>query len=272
MKCVKITLAVLVMTVLAIGCSVEEGVAPANEAPEAKEVSPEVLEKILQLGFNNEGVIAVDNGYIVERDILIRTDDLDRLTLPTGVTEEHYRTTNTVTGLPRTIQVFVSSSFQSQYFTATDDAIARYNAEGLDLTFSRTTNSAAADIRIVPSPWWYGFFGILGSAGFPTASGDPFDQIQLTTSFYNNITDLGALTTTIAHEMGHCIGFRHTDYMDRSFSCGGATNNEGDGGVGAIYIPGTPTGPSAGSWMLACSDGTDRPFTATDQTALSTLY
>ena len=272
MKSVKSCLAIAAMVALAMGCATEEGVAPINEAPEAKEVSPEVLDKILQLGFNNEGVIAVDEGYIVERDILLRTDDLERMSLPTPVTAEHYRTSNTVTGLPRNIQVYVSTSLRSQYFTATDNAIARYNAENIDLTFSRTTSSSAADIRIVPSPWWYGFFGILGSAGFPTASGDPFDQIQLTTSFYNNVTDLGELTTTIAHEMGHCIGFRHTDYMDRSFSCGGSPDNEGDGGVGAIYIPGTPTGPSTASWMLACSDGTDRPFTASDKTALSTLY
>jgi hypothetical protein len=72
--------------------------------------------------------------------------------------------------------------------------------------------------------------------------------------------------------MGHCIGFRHTDYFDRSYSCGGAADNEGDGGVGAIHIPGTPTGASARSWMLACSDGTDRPFNADDKVALAYVY
>ena len=83
----------------------------------------------------------------------------------------------------------------------------------------------------------------------------------MTRGYYDNVSNINGLATTIAHEMGHCIGFRHTDYMDRSYSCGGAPDNEGDGGVGANHIPGTPTGPSANSWMLACgSPEGDRPF------------
>ena len=61
--------------------------------------------------------------------------------------------------------------------------------------------------------------------------------------------------------------------MRRKFSCGpGRGNNEGSGSVGAVYIPGTPTGPESGSYMLACSNGTDRPFTTGDRTALTTIY
>src|SRR5699024_4807462 len=79
--------------------------------------------------------------------------------------------------------------------------------------------------------------------------------------------------TIIAHEVGHCIGFRHTDYMDRSYSCGGAYSNEGASTVGAIQIPGTPSGPDAGSWMLACiGSGQNRYFNKNDVTALGYLY
>ncbi|HLF45263.1 MAG TPA: M57 family metalloprotease, partial [Chitinophagaceae bacterium] len=79
----------------------------------------------------------------------------------------------------------------------------------------------------------------------------------------------------ISHEIGHCIGFRHTDYMNRSYSCGGGAINEGDvtSGVGAVNIPGTPTGPDPDSWMLAClSATTNRPFNANDKIALHFLY
>lgn len=114
--------------------------------------------------------------------------------------------------------------------------------------------------------------GILGSAGFPTTSGDPHRRILLTAAYYDGLSNMGALTTTIAHEIGHCIGFRHTDYMDRSFSCGGAPSDEGEASIGANHVSGTPTGPEAGSWMLACSDGTDKPFTENDQKALDYLY
>jgi predicted Zn-dependent protease len=81
------------------------------------------------------------------------------------------------------------------------------------------------------------------------------------------------LATILAHEIGHCIGFRHTDYMDRSYSCGGAYTNEGASSVGAIHIPGTPTTADATSWMLACiGTGQSRPFNTNDRTALNYLY
>jgi hypothetical protein len=96
----------------------------------------------------------------------------------------------------------------------------------------------------------------------------------MNTYWYTSSIAVNALATTIAHEMGHCIGFRHTDYMNRAYSCGSG-GNEGASTVGAVYIPGTPTGPSAGSWMLACgstSSSFNRPFTSADQTALNYVY
>ena len=65
----------------------------------------------------------------------------------------------------------------------------------------------------------------------------------------------------------------NTDYMDRSFSCGGSYSNEGASTVGAILIPGTPSGPDSGSWMLACTGPTNpRTFNANDVVGLNYLY
>ena len=115
----------------------------------------------------------------------------------------------------------------------------------------------------------------LGSSGFPTSSGNPYNQIQLNTNpqAYGTNPDLGYVTSVIQHEMGHCIGFRHTDYFNRALSCGGTATNEGTAGIGAVHIPGTPTKTfDAGSFMLACSSGTDRTFNANDVIALNYLY
>lgn len=250
-----------------ISCQQEE-----SEAPQAQEVSQAVLDKIEALGFSTEDVILYNNTLIIEKDIHISLTDLDKMSPGNLVPNvEHYSTDNLVTGTPRVISVYVN--MPQRYVDATDIAIARYNAESLTLTFQRVSSSSGADMTIRASPWWYRFFGILGSAGFPTASGNPHNEILMTRAYYDNVSNINGIATTIAHEMGHCIGFRHTDYMDRSYSCGGSTDNEGDGGVGANYIPGTPTGPSANSWMLACgSPEGDRPFTSSDQTALGVLY
>ncbi|SNT31246.1 Dual-action HEIGH metallo-peptidase [Ekhidna lutea] len=242
-----------------------------TQRPELEEVPQEVLEKVAVLGFNADEVKMYDGNLFIEGDIRISLDQLDRMSPSEGLpVEEHYHTDNLVTGTPRTINVFVN--MPQKYKDATDIAIDRYNNESLNLTFNRVSSSGQADITIKASPWYYYWFGILGSAGFPE-NGDPYGTILMTRGYYDNVSNINGLATTIAHEMGHCIGFRHTDYMDRSYSCGGAPDNEGDGGVGANHIPGTPTGPSANSWMLACgSPEGDRPFTADDKTALGYVY
>ena len=80
------------------------------------------------------------------------------------------------------------------------------------------------------------------------------------------------ITSVLQHEMGHCIGFRHTDYFNRALSCGGSKSNERAGTIGAILIPGTPSGFDSESFMLACSAGTDRTFNPNDKIALNYLY
>jgi hypothetical protein len=156
-----------------------------------------------------------------------------------------------------------------------NEAIARYNAENLSLTFSRVTSSSGANIVFSRLSRRDERRGVLGSAGFPTSSGNPYNRIMMSGILESTYgLTVNGIATIMAHEMGHCIGFRHTDYFDRSISCGGSTYNEGAGSDGANHIPGTPTGAtlSAQSWMLSCTDGGNRPFNNDDKTALQYLY
>jgi hypothetical protein len=231
-------------------------------------ISQTTLDKIYQLGFSNKNVIAHDGKYIVEGDILLSEEDLNTAPetklLRVGE-EEQYRTTRLVTGLPRTIRVAISSSLSSAYVTALDNALARYNALGLRITFTRVSSSP--NITLVR-----GSGNFLASAGFPTSSGNPYSQVIVNPNAIGN-QPTNTIATIIAHELGHCIGFRHTDYMNRAYSCGGSPVNEGASSVGAILVPGTPSGPDPNSWMLSCiGSGQNRPFNANDRTALNYLY
>ena len=240
------------------------------EADQSTIISEEVLAKISALGFSTTDVKVHEDGFLVEEDVVLTNEMLnsspERKELRIAEVEQ-YRTNNLVTGLPRTIRVSLSGSRITQrLIDGVNGAIARYNAEGLGLTFTYAGTSGGGDINIkVVNTGQY-----IASAGFPSG-GNPYGTISYARTYTNY--SLGFVTTVVAHEMGHCIGFRHTDYMSRQYSCGGSAYNEGASNVGAVHIPGTPTGPDAASWMLAClSATTDRPFNANDKVALDYLY
>jgi hypothetical protein len=249
----------------------------ARDTAKNDEISASTLAQLKALGFNTYGAQKVAEGYLVEGDIIITPDQLTDLPTSNEViyaNEEHYRTTNLVsTNKYPVIKVALSTSSAAHtaaFTAALDEAIARYNAENLTITFQRV--SSGEDITIDA---YYQVSNVLGSAGFPSKTGRPYNRVKMNTYWYSTgtgSTNVNYIATIMAHEMGHCIGFRHTDYMNRSYSCGGSAVNEGASNVGAVYIPGTPTGPSASSWMLACSDGSNRPFTSADKVALGYVY
>jgi len=240
---------------------------------EAKEtaqdqISEETLAKIYDHGFGTSDVQKVDEGYLVEGDIILTEDYLN--TTPGGTflriaNNEQYRTTLLVTALPRNITISSSGNISAGLSSAIDAAIDRYNAENLLITMTRVASGGDIVIRLINGG------NYIASSGFPTSTGAPYGTVKYNKAYQNY--SAGFMTTVIAHEVGHCIGFRHTDYMDRSYSCGGSPTNEGASSVGAILIPGTPSGPVSGSWMLSClSATTNRPFNSSDKTALGVLY
>jgi hypothetical protein len=242
---------------------------------ESVDLSKEVQNQILALGFSTDGAYEADGGYIVENDIFVSKDDLlqGKMNLENTIQvgdEEQYHTTNLVTGLPRVIKISISSSLPTNYVTALDNAIARYNAKNLQLTFSRVSSGANISILKAPTNAQY-----LASSGFPSG-GNPYNQVLVNSSAIGNTNSsawINYCASILAHEVGHCIGFRHTDYMNRAYSCGGSPVNEGPAGVGAILIPGTPSNPDPNSWMLACiANLQNRPFNSNDVIALNYLY
>lgn len=258
-------------SLFAVACK-RENIKPAQE------VSDAVLQKIEAQGFSSENVHKVPEGYLVEGDIILTENNLNEIsTSPTLLiaNEEQYRTTNLVTSLPRVITVSVSGTLTSSqvWSDAANGAIARYNAlPNARLTFTRVASGGNIDIfgfNEGPS----GGYITLGSSGFPSG-GNPYNEIKLNTNTqaYGANPDLNYVTSVIQHEMGHCIGFRHTDYMNRAYSCGGRRSNEGSAGIGAIRIPGTPSKADANSFMLACSNGGNRTFNVNDKIAMDYLY
>jgi predicted Zn-dependent protease len=248
-------------------------------------ISEATLAKIESMGFSTAEAMKVDGGYLVEGDILLTEENLSNSSNSPHVIigqEEQYRTINLVRGYS-TIKVGISldaasSGHLNLFTTSLNKTLARYNAlynTKISIQFVNTNSSP--DITMVG---YNERSNVLGSSGFPTSDGKPFNSVRMNTYHYDKTNLSTAYTdyvaTIMAHELGHCIGFRHTDYMDRSFSCGGRKQNEEkpfSSGLGAILISGTPSTPDAGSWMLACiGTGQNRNFNANDVVALDALY
>lgn len=262
-------------------------------------ISKSIEQKLKAAGFDlSQGFSKYKNGYIVEKDIFLTEEQINKLgssskveipvnTLVSGTKigsqskdpTSHYFTNYGVSlaTTRRTINIYMGPVFGTYMQNSLDAAIARYNELELSLIFSRATSSTSADIVISDvyiNPAVDPNNAYLMLAGFPSG-GNPYHQIFINTYYYNSSYNMPDAISTIAHEIGHTIGFRHSDYMNRAFSCGTVKpdNNEGSaGGAGANHIIGTPSGESPNSWMLACSDYTDRPFTNSDVMALKQKY
>lgn len=239
-----------------------------NEITEIQGIDSSVINRIKALGFSTENVRALDGGYLVEGDIFLTDDHLNREFYAQWLiigNSEQYHTFNVVGGLPRLIKISTSGNVNSNVSNAINAAIARYNAENLQLTFQRVTSGGNINIKVVNGAQY------IAAAGFPS-NGNPYPEILFNRQYQN--WNANTLATVFAHEIGHCIGYRHTDWMNRAYSCGsGGSEGQQNDGVGAVHIPGTPTGPDAGSWMLACiGNGVNRPFNNNDKTALNYLY
>ncbi|MFP2930492.1 zinc-dependent metalloprotease [Pyxidicoccus sp. 3LG] len=232
---------------------------------EPRDEHEEIISNLLEAGFPADDILVADGAVYVGRDAHVSLEASREMLQPGEGSQEQYRTTNLVnTSTVKKICINPTSAFNSysKLSQGLDLAIANYNAVGLCFTMARGP-ATGCNANITARP----MAGNGGSAGFPSG-GRPYGTINIGTGLQNSTLDLAE--HVITHELGHTIGFRHSDFYNHA-TCGG---NEGSAGVGAILIPGTPaTSTVGGSLMNSCIRSTESgEFTSTDITALRVLY
>ncbi|MGZ0017396.1 M57 family metalloprotease [Yeosuana sp. AK3] len=255
------------------------------------QIPEEDVTSLQKLGFIGSSGVAMERTdnvnnltyiyYLMEGDIEIRKDSLKSMTNEHSKSSleqksQQYRTTNLV-NTPQSIHVIGINIYQDNLKQGLIRAIENYNNLNINLNFTlefrtvRTISQALAaqndsDIAAFQSGGDPG-----GVSGFPSG-GNPYTTASVsgaTASFGIDVCE-----HVFTHEIGHTIGLRHTDFFNRSISCGTA-GNEGDAGVGAIHIPGTPQTANIdmNSIMLSCFDSFESgEFSNFDIIALESIY
>jgi dual-action HEIGH metallo-peptidase len=251
----KVALLAAICGVISFGCG------PVNE-------NDEIVSNLLQAGYPSSEISIVDGRVMVGGDAHVTLEaSREMIQSSSATSEEQYRTNNLISTSLRKICVVPTSSFNSysRLSAGLDGAISNYNALGLSFFLARgSASDCAATITAKTTS------GVGGSSGFPSG-GKPYGTINIGVGLQNYSN--GVNTHVVTHEIGHTVGFRHSDYYDRSISCG-TGGNEGTAGVGAVLIPGTPsTARPGGSVMNSCFTASESGnFTSSDKTALQVLY
>jgi hypothetical protein len=230
----------------------QEAVAPqAEKAPASTETLVQYLEST---GFNRDNIVLKDGQFIIEDDILIAREEVEKYAAkgspssPSGRVE-HYKGYYVVSNTYVTnIKFYIEPTVPSDWKTAIRGAISQWNAiNGTKLYLSETTSSSTANTRINTG---YDTGNWVARAYLPSSDGRPGYLMTINTKY--NYLSSGYKLFTIVHEMGHNFGLYHTDQRQ------------------GVFIQGTPTSDAnsvMNSYVLPWNG-----FTSGDVKAVQVIY
>lgn len=284
MKKMKSILVLLFTALTLFSCNKDdETTEPVQGSQGNLKVTQNVLNKVKSLSLTNSDVQVFKNtkldgttedAFLIDGDIVMTEDQLNKMDLEGDVITEQWRVLNSVSAANKTIQIVGlsgsgagASALTANMRAGLEAAVKRYNDLRLSIKFLLSFSSNTSNANIIVRRQVNAISA--GLSGTPYG-GKPYSFITLSSELDNY--SVGASAQVAAHELGHCIGLRHTDWYSRQ-SCGEMKQEETS--AGAVQIPGTPYYAfDATSYMNACADLTKATgvFNANDVRALNALY
>jgi len=204
-----------------------------------------VTSYIKSLGYQNSEITDIGADYLVDGDILfsktskISVQDSSKSKLKV----EQYGTSNYV-GLYNNVVIQIDPSMNN-YVNLITDAIAQWNnVPNCRINFSIYNGSSPSNLTIINSNLGNGY---CGQAYFPI-NGNPGAQVKINLTFLAPSYTSNQIESVIIHELGHTIGFRHTNWKALSEPLIAQDPNTFARAI-ATQILGTPTGDDVASIM-----------------------
>jgi hypothetical protein len=253
------------IALLAVGC------APGDDHSDVDDRAAEITDNLLAAGFDESQIEVLENGMVrVGGDAEVTLEASREMAMNDEEDFRQYRTNNLVSkpsSGTRKICLSATASLwsNSTYSNALNGAVSKLNSVAYPFVFERNGSGCWATINM------YAASGAGGQSGFPSG-GYPYYEAYIGNTTHNY--GQGTVQHVIMHEIGHTMGFRHSDYYNRQISCGGSYYNEGSAGVGAVLISGTSsTAWLGGSVMNSCfRNGESGSWLGDDNAAWNTLY
>ncbi len=228
---------------------------------ELKQVQEESLyvTQLKKMGFSVNEIVEKENYFVVGEDILFTKKKLDQYIFDEA---KQAKTDYIVSSAIRNnIRIRIDESLSS-WTNLIQGAIDAWNNVNADIQLSINAVSPhitlyADDDPDCPAYWQDLEYSTCAMADFPSSTGYPGAVVSFNTNSTFMNTD-GKRIFVITHEIGHCIGFRHTDW-------------ESYDGVYAATIENTPSS-DPNSLMNGGTCGETYGLSTYDKVALCELY
>lgn len=228
---------IILLTLACFSCQDE---ADINNTVEKIAIADGDIAIIKSLGLDISTIVDKGEYYLVEEDVMILKENLDGykkiLSEPDTLQLRQAHVNNKV-AFTKAMNITVGSvvDFIPKYGRALQKALDAYNNTGTLLTMSKseyTANFVTGDIQITTKNLGDGGYA---ESSFPSPNGSVGSKIELNLAMCDKLSE-AQLVFLFAHELGHCLGLRHTNWQQ---------DNEEVIADGANQVSGTPTGTKA---------------------------
>ncbi|MBZ4188242.1 M57 family metalloprotease [Niabella beijingensis] len=240
----KLSLLTLLLCVLTFSCKKSDKILNEDQQNKVEKEDHSVYQFIKKLGYSDSEIKDLGSEYLVDGDILFAKNELPNFSIfqQSPKTKQYGTSYYVGYNIQPNITVRIDPSM-SAYASEINGAIDMWN----NVTNSRInltlTSSTSQDILITNSNLGSGICG----AGYFPVDGRPGGLIRINISQIAG-NSFAQRQRTIAHELGHTIGFRHTNWQASGEPIGGQLPDN-NAYFYAMHLLGTPTGGDANSLM-----------------------